>query len=73
MHIKKKKQAKHNTKDGQHITREDNKRGREEKRPKEAIQKNKENDNVYIFIHNYTKYKWIKCSIYKAQTGWMDT
>ena len=32
--IKKKKQAKHNTKDGQQITREDNKRGREKKDPK---------------------------------------
>ena len=27
-HIKKKKQSKHNTKDGQQITKEDNKRGR---------------------------------------------
>ena len=35
-HIKKKKQFKHNTKDGQQITREDNKRGREEKRPKKS-------------------------------------
>lgn len=33
-HIKKKKQAKSNTKDGQQITREDNKRGREKKDPK---------------------------------------
>ena len=32
--IKKKKQAKHNTKDGQQITREENKREREGKRPK---------------------------------------
>ena len=37
-HIKKKKQAKHNTKDGQQITREDNKKERKkEKRPKIAI------------------------------------
>ena len=32
-HAKKKKQSKHNTKDSQQITREENKRGREEKRP----------------------------------------
>ena len=34
-HINQKNQAKHNTKDGQQITREDNKRGREEKDPKQ--------------------------------------
>ena len=39
-HIKKKKQAKHNTKYGQQITREDNKKGREEKRPIIRIQRN---------------------------------
>ena len=39
-HIKKKKQAKCNTKDGQKITREDNKRGKGKKRPKIANQKN---------------------------------
>ena len=33
MHIKKKKQSKHNTKDSHQIIREANKRGREEKRP----------------------------------------
>jgi len=32
-HIKKKKPTKHNAKDSQQITREENKRGREEKRP----------------------------------------
>ena len=32
-HTKKKKQSKHNTKDRHQITREENKRGREEKRP----------------------------------------
>ena len=36
-HIKKKNQAKHNTKDGQQMRREHNKRGKEEKRPKIAI------------------------------------
>ena len=38
-HIKKKKQSTHNTKDGQQITRKDNKRGREEKRPELSPQK----------------------------------
>ena len=33
-HIKKKKQTKYNIKDSHQSTREDNKRGREEKRPK---------------------------------------
>ena len=33
-HIKKKKQTKYNTKDSYQITRKENKRGREEKRPK---------------------------------------
>ena len=32
-HTKKKKHPKHNTKDGHKTTREENKRGREEKRP----------------------------------------
>ena len=32
-HTKKKKQPKHNTKDGHQTTREENKRGRKEKRP----------------------------------------
>ena len=32
-HTKKKKQPKHNTKDGHQTTREENKRGRDEKRP----------------------------------------
>ena len=32
-HIKKKKQSKHNTEDSHQITREENERGREEKRP----------------------------------------
>ena len=32
-HTKKKKQSKHNSKDSYQITREKNKRGREEKRP----------------------------------------
>ena len=32
-HTKKKKQPKHNTKDGHQTTREENKRGREEKKP----------------------------------------
>ena len=40
-HITKKKQSKHNTKDDHQIRREDKKTGREEKRPKITIQKNK--------------------------------
>ena len=53
-HIKKKKQAKPNTKNGQQITREDNKKRKGKKRPKIAIQK--------ILIHNYLECKWIKHS-----------
>ena len=37
--MNKKKQLKHNTKDGQQIKREDIKRGNEEKRPKITIKK----------------------------------
>ena len=40
IYIKKKNQAKRNTRHGQPIAREDKKRGREEKRSKIAIQKN---------------------------------
>ena len=36
-HTKKKKQPKHNTKDGDQTTREENKREREEKRPTKKI------------------------------------
>ena len=37
---KKKKQARHNAKDGQQVTRQHNKRGREEKIPQRTIQNN---------------------------------
>ena len=39
-HTQKKKQPKHNTKDSHQITREKNKRGREEKRPTKTTQNN---------------------------------
>ena len=39
-HRRKKKQSKCNTKYSQQITREDNKRGREEKTPKITVQNN---------------------------------
>ena len=39
-HTKKKKQPKHNTRDSHQITREENKRGREENRPTKRIQNN---------------------------------
>ena len=58
-HIKKKNQARHSTKDVQQITGENNKRGREEKRPKITIQRNQDNDNKYILIHNYIECKWM--------------
>ena len=57
---KKKKQSKDNTKDSQQITREDNQRGRKEKRSKVTIENNKMSIN--ILIHNYTECKWINCS-----------
>ena len=40
IHTKKKKQPKHNTKDGHQTTKEENKRGREEKRPTKTTQNN---------------------------------
>ena len=51
--IKKKKQAKHNTKDGQQIMWKDNKIGRgkmQNSNPKKAV-------NNYIIIHNYNECK----------------
>ena len=39
-HIQKKKQPKHNTKDGHQTTREEKKRGRKEKRPTKQTQNN---------------------------------
>ena len=41
MHIKKKKQSKHNTKESQQITKEDNKRRKEEKKKKDPRQQSK--------------------------------
>ena len=34
---------------------------------------NLKNGNRNIYINNYFKCKWIKCSNQKTQTGWMDT
>ena len=28
---------------------------------------------IKTYINNYFKWKWIKCSNQKTQTGWMDT
>ena len=36
------------------------------------IQAIKKNGNRNIYINNYSKCKWIKCSNQKTQTGWMD-
>ena len=41
IHTKKKKESKHNTKDSHQIIKEENKRGREEKRPTEKNLKKK--------------------------------
>ena len=42
---------------------------REEKRSTKSTPDNKENGNRNIYINNYFKYKWIKCSNQKTQTG----
>ena len=34
---------------------------------------NKVNGNEIIFINNYLKCKWVKCSNQKTKTGQMDT
>ena len=34
-----------------------------------SVEQNKEYTPLYIFIHNYTEFKWIKCSNQKTQTG----
>ena len=36
-------------------------------------QNNKVNGNRIRYINNYLKYKWIKCSNQKKQTGWLVT
>ena len=58
-HTQKKKQPKHNTKNGHQTTREENKRGREEKGCKKTNPK-QENSNRNTHINNYLKCKWIK-------------
>ena len=68
-HTQKKKQPKHKTKDGRQTRREENKRGREEKRPTKTNQEQLENGNRNIPIDNYLKCKWIKCSNQKTLTG----
>ena len=68
-HTKKKKQSKHNTKAIHQITREENKRGREEKDLQKQIQNNQQNGNKITSIDNYLKGKWFKCSNQKTQTG----
>ena len=54
---KKKKQPKHNTKDSHKITREENERGREEKRPTKINP-----EQLRRWQYNYLKYKRFKCS-----------
>ena len=68
-HTKKKKESKHNTKVSHQITREENKRGSEEKIPTVTNSKQLKHGNRNIHIDNYLKCKWIKCSNQKRQTG----
>ena len=63
---KKKKKSKHDTKVSHQITRAENKRGREEKRPTKTNPKQLRNGNRNIHIDNYLKCKWIKCSHQKT-------
>ena len=42
---------------------------REEKRSTQSTPNNLENGNRKIYINNYFKCKWIKCSKQKAQLG----
>ena len=66
----KKKQSKLNTEGSHKIIREENKRGREEKKTYKNTSKTmKKNGNKNIHIDDYLKHKWIKCSNQKAQAG----
>ena len=49
-----------------------NKRGRGKKRPTKKIQNNQQNGSKNTHSVNYLKYKWIKSSNQKTETGWMD-
>ena len=57
----------HNTKNSHQIIKEENKEEGKKKVHKQ-IQNNSQNDNKNIYIDNYLKYKWIKCSKQKTQT-----
>ena len=62
------KECKHKTKVCHQITREENKRGREEKGPTKINPKQvtKSNKNIH---NNHLTCKWFKCSNQKTQTG----
>ena len=67
----KKKELKHNTKVSHQITREEDKRGKEEKkayRNKSKAVTNNGNKNMHI--NNYFKHKWINCS--NQNTDWLN-
>ena len=71
-HRKRKKQPKHNSKDGHQTTREEN-RGREEKWPTKTNSKQlrkKQGEHASISVHNYLKCKWVQCS--KQKKTWND-
>ena len=66
-HTKKKKESKHNTKVSHQITREENKRGSEEKIPTKTNPKQLTKWNINI--NDYLECKQIKFSNQKTQTG----
>ena len=69
---KKKKQPKHNIKDSHQITREKNKREREQKRPTKTNPKQFLNGNTNIHINNYLKCKWSKYFNNNKNIDWLN-
>ena len=45
------------------------KKHKRKERSTKSTQNNEENGNRNIYINNYFKHKWIKCSSQKTQTG----
>ena len=63
---KKKKESKQNTRVSRQITREPKRKGRKKKHLQKLIQNNEQSGNKNMYIKNYLKCKWIKCSNQKT-------
>ena len=70
IHPEKKNESRYNTKDSHQITREENKISRAGKHSTKTTSK-QQNGNKNIFIYNYLKCKWTKCS--NQDTEWLKT